>query len=295
MFSNLNHVGLSLTKRKLQLVEVVNESSKYCLENVDEHIFNEEFDFNSDESKIISILQTSFNSISERTQFKSKNISFTLPINIFNLFEIPYESSLSETALEEHIKWEYSILFPTHNVAEQIIRSHKLTNEGNQSRILVVGISRLLVESIFNFAIQNNLNLMFIDVSHFASDASINLSEKKVLSIYVTDSMFSISSYLDKSLKTIKMFERETNFDFLSSVESFTDNENITYDKIFIAGSSDVDELKIELESKLNLSAEIFNPFEKIQTSESFIQNAYFMNKPNSFSAAAGISFRKFT
>lgn len=294
MLSRLNHVGLSLTKGKLQLVEVVNELSKYCLENVDEHIFEEEFDFNSDESKIISILQTSFNSLAERTHLKSNNISFSLPINAFNFFEIPYEPSLSKTALEEHIKWEYSILFPTHNVAEQIIRSHKLTNEGNQSRILVIGVSRLLVKSIFKFVSQNNLNLMFVDISHFASDASINLSKKKILSIYVDDSMFSISSYLNKNLKTFKMFGRKTNFEFLNSTESFVDNENITYDKIFIAGSSEVDDLKIELESKINLLAEIFNPFENIQTSESFVQNAYFMNQPNSFSAAAGICFRKF-
>ena len=294
MLSRLNHVGLSLTKNKLQLVEVVNESSKYCLENVDEHIFEEEFDFNSDESKIISILQTSLNSLTERNLFKSKNISITLPINVFTLFEIPYESSLSELALEEHIRWEYSILAPTLNAAEQIISSHKLTSEGSQSRILVISVSRLLVESIFKFATQNNLNLKFIDISHFASDASINLYEKKVLSIYVDDSIFSLSTYLDKKLKTIRTFERKTNFDFLNSIESFVDEENITYDNILIAGSIEVDELKIELEAKLKMSAEMFNPFENIPTSDAFIQNAYFMNRPNSFSAAAGISFRKF-
>jgi hypothetical protein len=45
MTSSLNHVGFNLTKNKLQLVEVVIQSMKYCLENVDEHIFEEEFDF----------------------------------------------------------------------------------------------------------------------------------------------------------------------------------------------------------------------------------------------------------
>lgn len=294
MISSLNHVGFNLTKTKLQLVEVVNESLKYCLENVDEHIFEEEFDFNYDESKIISILQTSLNSLTERNLLKSKNISFTLPISIFTIFEIPYESTLSKTALEEHIKWEYSILSPTQNVEEQIIRSHKLTSEGSQNRILVVGISRQLVKSIYNFAAQNNLNLMFIDISHIASDALLNLSEKKVLSIYFDDSIFSISSYLDKNLKTIKMFERKSKSDFLNSIEIFVDNENITYDNIFIAGSGEVDEFKFELESKLKLTAEIFNPFENILISDSFIQNAYYMNRPNSLSAAAGISFRKF-
>jgi len=294
MTSSLNHVGFNLTKNKLQLVEVVRESMKYCLENVDEHIFEEEFDFNSDNAKIISILQTSLNSLNERNLLKSENVSFTIPINECTLFEIPYESSLSKEALEEHIKWEYSILSPIQNVNEQILRSHKLTSEGSQNRILVVGISRLLVESIHEFATQNNLNLMFVNISHIASDVLINLSEKKVLSIYLDDSIFSISSYLDKNLKTIKMFGKDSNLDILHSIELFVDNENITYDNIFIAGSSEVVELKVELESILRLTAEIFNPFESIHRSSSFIQNAHFMNRPNSFSAAAGICFRKF-
>ncbi len=267
MSSGLNHVGFNLTKNKLQLVEVVYESMKYCLENVDEHIFEEEFDFNSDTSKIISILQTSLNSLTERTLLKSKNVSFTIPINECTLFEIPYESSLSQEALEEHIKWEYSILSPIQNVNDQIIRSHKLTSEGSHKRILVIGISRLLVESIHEFASQNNLNLKFVNISHIASDAFINLSQKKVLSIYLDDSIFSISSYLNQNLKTIKMFEKDSNLDILHSIELFIDNENITYDNIFIAGSSEVVELKVELASILRLTAEIFNPFETIHQS----------------------------
>ena len=90
MFSNLNHVGFNITQSKLQLVEVVNESSKYCLENVDEHIFEEKLNFNLAELKLISILQTSLNSLSNRISLKSKNISFSLPLSEFQMFEIPF-------------------------------------------------------------------------------------------------------------------------------------------------------------------------------------------------------------
>ncbi len=150
------------------------------------------------------------------------------------------------------------------------------------------------MEAIYTFAAQNNLNLMFVDIPHIASDATINLSKKKVLSIYLDDNMFSISSYLDKKLKTMRVFEKNSNIDIIHSIELFVDNENITYDNIFVAGSGEVDEFKTELESILRLSAEIFNPFECIQYSDSYTQNTSLMNRPNSFSAAAGICFRKF-
>ena len=291
MFSNMNHVGFSISQNKIQLVEVVKETSKYCLENVDEHIFEEEFDFNSDESKIISILQTSFNSLAERNPIKSKNISFALPVSAFTLFEIPYEPSLSATALDEHIKWEYSILFPTHNVSEKIIRSHKLFSDDNQNRIIVIGVSRLLIESLFNFAKQNELHLKFVDISHFASDTLI--SRDKTLSVFIDSTHFSISSHINQELKTIKVYENGTNFTLLSTIESFIEIENIAFDNIFIAGTDDVDDLKIEIETKLDLNVEMYNSFEKIETSEAFIQNAYFLNRPNSFSATAGIGFRR--
>ena len=294
MTSNLNHVGFNITKKKLQLVEVVRESLKYCLENVDEHIFEEELDFKIEESKIISILQSSLNSLTERNPLKSKNISFALPITLFNFFEIPYEPSLSKEAIDEHTKWEYSVLYPTSNVDEQIIRSHKLFDTNNQNRLLVVTVPQKTIKLFFDFAQQNSLTLKFIDVSSFASDANLNiLDKKKILSIYLDDTHYSVASYIENNLKTFKTFEMETNFSFLNNIETFIDSENIAYDNVFIAGNDEVDELKIELETKLKLVSEIFNPFENIDTSESFIQNAHFLNTPNSFSAAAGVSFRK--
>ncbi len=293
MLSSLNHVGINIAKNKLQLVEVVKEASNYCLENVDEIIFEKEFNFNSDNSEIISILQASLNSLTERNPLKSKNISVTLPVNEFTLFEIPFDSALSPSALKEHLNWEYSILFPTHDISEKIIRSHKLYSNDKQSRILVIAVSKLLIELIFNFATENNLNLKFVDISHFASDALINFSNNKTLSIYIDDSHFSISSYINKQLKTIKVFEEIEETSIITSIESFMEVENIAYDNIFIAGSSEVDEQKIAIESKLDLTLEMFNPFKKIETSESFIQNAYYMNRPNSFSASAGIGFRR--
>jgi hypothetical protein len=132
-----------------------------------------------------------------------------------------------------------------------------------------------------------------VDISHFASDALINFSNNKTLSIYIDDSHFSISSYINKQLKTIKVFEEIEETSIITSIESFMEVENIAYDNIFIAGSSEVDEQKIAIESKLDLTLEMFNPFKKIETSESFIQNAYYMNRPNSFSASAGIGFRR--
>jgi len=295
MFSILNHVGFNITKNKLQLVEVVRESSKYCLENVDEHIFTEEFDFDLSESKIISILQASFNILVDRNKLKSKNISFSLPLSEFQIFEIPYEKSLSKNALKEHIKWEFSILFPTINVNDYIIRKLKLTSFENETRILVVGLLNKTVDILLNFSLQNNLILKFIDTAHFSSDSNISLVEnRKIISIFIDNEICYINLYLGKGLHTTKRFEIVDNNLLIKLITAFMENQNIAFDNIYIASTSDIDELKVELESLLNNSIEMINPFEAIEPSESFIQNAHYLNKANSFSSAAGICYRKF-
>ena len=295
MFSNFNHVGFNITKNKLQLVEVVKESSKYCLENVDEHIFNEEFDFNVEEIKIISILQTAINSISNRIALKSKNISFSLPLSEFQVFEIPYEKSLSSSGLEEHIKWEFSILFPMLNASDYLIRTLRLTSVENENRILVVGLLIKTVNELLSFSFKNNFTLKFIDTAHFSSDSNISLSEnKKNLSIYIENDFCSIISYLGMELHAAKKIEIINNNALVNSISEFWESLNIAYDSIYLASTLESDELKINLEHRIKNTIEFINPFRIINISESFIQNAHFLNSANSFSSAAGICYRKF-
>ncbi len=294
MFSNLNHVGFNITQSKLQLVEVVNESSKYCLENVDEHIFEEKFDFDLNESKIIPILQSSLNSLSNRISIKSKNISFSLALKEFQMFEIPFEKSLSKSGLEEHIAWEFSVLFPTLKASDYVIRTLRLVSLEKENRILVVALLKNIVNILSNFSQQNGLNLKSIDTAHFSSDSNIVLLEsKKVLSIYLGEELFSINSYLGTELQTSKRFEILGNSFLISSIMDFWENQNIAYNSVYLAGASEMDELKVELEAKINTSVEIINPFQFIDISETFIQNAHYVNSPSSFSSAAGICYRK--
>lgn len=294
MLSHLNHAGFNITKNQLQLVEVVRESSKFCLENVDERVFEGVLDFTSDESEIISILQTAFNSLTNITPLNSKNISFSIPNREFKVFEIPLEASLSPKALEEHIKWEFSVLFPTLNSDDYVLRNLQLKTRENRKKVLIAGLSKHIIQALYNFSTQNKLNLKFIDNSHFAFNSTIRFrGNRNVLSIYLCSNYCSINSYLGKEIQSTSQFEVYDNNSIIESVYDFVENQNIAYDKIHLASSLDVDELRLGLKSKLNISVENANPFELVSTSESFIQNAYFINLPNSFSAAAGMCYRK--
>ncbi len=295
MLSIANHIGFSINQNSLQLVEVVRESARYCLGNVDEHIFDEEINFYSDETKLISSLQTALEEISNRTPLKSSNISISFPISKLIFFEIFYESSLSKDALNNHIEWEFSVLFPELDAKNYLLRNISLHNTEKQNKMLVVAAPKKIVELLSSFAESNNFNLKYIDNSHYSSDSTIILSDNKTtLSVYVDLPFVSLNSYVGKQLNSTSILEVSNKSEQASKIISFIESNNIAYDKIYIASSVEVDELKLELEERNINSIELVNPFEFIPISESFIQNANFINKTIPFSDSAGICFRKF-
>jgi hypothetical protein len=293
MLSIANHIGFNINNNSLQLVEVVRESSKYCLENVDEHIFDTRINFK--ELKFIPILQAALEKITNRTPLKSSNISISLPINELLFFEIFYDGSLSEKALNDHVEWEFSVLFPEQDVKNYLLRSIKLKNNDNQKKMLVIAAPTKLVKELFTFAKKNNFKLKYVDNSHFSSDLNIIVNENKTtLSVYIDYPFVSLNSYIGKNLSATNTIHIENRSEQATRIIDFMEKQNIVYDKIYMASSVENDEFKFEMEERLQKKIELINPFEFIPTSESFIQNAHFMNKPNTFSAAAGICFRKF-
>ena len=292
MAQHLNNVGLSLSSSKLQLVEVVKESSQYFLENVDEHIFESVIDFNSDKNQIIHILQNSINLLISKNTLRSTLCSITLPFNLFSFFIIPVESMLNESELDEHIKWEYSILFPNKNFADEIIRTIKFTDNTNQSKCMVIGLDRVFVKSLYELLKKNNLKLKFVDLPFFASHLLVGNNFKKTLSIYIDELYISLFSYNDNEFSGGSVLKRG-DLDDEDLITKFIEKNNIAFDNYYLSGNFDLEEIKSKLGNIINVEIASVNPFDNIPTSSTFIQNAYYLNRPNSFSAAAGICFRK--
>ena len=89
-----NHAGINLTESKLQLVEICYKEDSFYLENVNQSVHFESLTPDFPESKIISILQESFNKLTKKKPLASKNISFALPNNFFNIFEVPFLNNI---------------------------------------------------------------------------------------------------------------------------------------------------------------------------------------------------------
>ena len=90
-----NHVGITITNSKIQLVEIIFNNNRFYLNNVDEAYFNEPVNFDDDkETKISSRIQGAFNEILIKKPLESKSVSFALPFELFNSLQVPYDNTL---------------------------------------------------------------------------------------------------------------------------------------------------------------------------------------------------------
>lgn len=299
------HTGFTLTSSKIQLVEINYKDRDFILQNIDEVYFDDTIDFERDkETKIVSIIQSSFNELLLRKPFSSSTVSFTLPIEMFLISQIPYDNSLLQQDLKELLKWEMSILYPFVNYKELVIRYFEINKNKivDKNTILISGVQRRYLKLIESFCGQNNLRLKFIDNNHFASERALtsvyNTSNSLILSIYISKKSLSLIISLDGKPILVRIIPfkaageipgiilRET-----SPSETININRSMI-DSAFITG----DDLSNSFVNSLSTSTEIdfiqFNPFEKITTDRNLLESSFYSRKFNSFSPAAGIAYR---
>lgn len=304
MSLSLFNAGINITSEKLQLSEVSFKEGKFVLENIDEEYFSEIIDFDGKEAKAINILQSAFDEIILRNPIKGENVSFTLPPNKFKTFEIPFEVSLSPNDLLQHMRWEFTRLFPREDEKAYLMREIKITgnNLRTEPTMLVLAIRKKYVEMLHKFALRNKLRLKFVDHAHLASSnifRGMKKGEESVeISLYSGDKSFSLMVISNNFPVYFKNYRIDKAIDLLEKLSSGMKSiERIGIPlpenkKGYIAGDNITDTLLEQIKEELGITFYKLNPFSVIYTDPDLEVKEIFNRKYNSFAASTGISFR---
>lgn len=299
-----NHAGINLTESKLQLVEICYKANSFFLENVEQAVHFESLTPDLSEDKIISILNESFTKITKKKQLSAKSVSFALPNNFFKIFEIPYDESLVKKDLNEHFRWEISVLYPQcdkDNFYIQHVEVDKSTIR-TEKKAIIFAIDKNIITAINKSCIQNFLELKYIDNVHLASNAFLYLDKPKTaneisLSIYI-DSKYSSLSAIDGVFPFyFKVLNPDVPdiFDELTSAVNKLKEFSLTlgdFKKILLYGQDVTGEFESKLKNFFGLPMHKINPFEKLKVEESVLNNSLYKFNNNSFTAATGIAIR---
>jgi len=300
------HAGLNVSGTKLQVVEVLGSPDDVRLDNLNEVVFAEPIDLKSDnETKILTQLQAAFDEFSLSKPIKSKKLSFSLPLEMFYISQLPFDNTLLHTDIMEEFKWEFSIMYPF-LIPEELILQY-LEIEKNmiftKNTAIVYAIERKYLKMLNNFCLQNDSNLGYIDNAHLASERALALSDSFIkqglrLSVYVEKEHLSIILSLDGKTISQKVHKLESQNDIQQIIEqeiSPTQSKNIIKGLVkaaYITGELVTDALAKKLTGKIGINFSSFNPFDKLTTTPKIIESLLYSQKFNSFSSAAGIAYR---
>ena len=301
-----NHAGFNITVSKLQVVEINYNKGQFFLSNIDEAYFNEPLNFEKDkETKLSALLQGAFNELLIKKPLKSAYVSFTLPMELFYLMQIPYDNSLLHQDLIDEFKWEFSVLYPfiqPDDLAVQYLEVEKNDFIPYNSAI-IYAVQRKYLQFIENFCRTNNLQLKFIDNIHSASERALTLSNSPfskglILSVYFNNRFLSVIY----SLEGKPIYQRVLPLNdagevpaYLLSETSAKENFGINrgiIEKAYITGEDISGTIVESLENILGIEFVHFNPFAKIKPESKLYENKNFVERNNSFSSAAGIAYR---
>jgi Tfp pilus assembly PilM family ATPase len=300
------HAGLNVSGTKLQLVEVLGSPDGVRLDNLNEVVFAEPIDYKSDnETKILGQLQTAFDEFRLKKPVKSRTLSFSLPLELFYISQLPFDNTMLHRDNMEEFKWEFSVMYPF-LIPEELILQY-LEVEKNmiftKNTALVYAIERKYLKMLEKFCEQNDLKLGYIDNAHLASEKALALSDSFIkrglrLSIYVSDKKLSIILSLDGKTISQKVHNLGNQNNIRQIIEddlSPTQSKNIKKGLVqaaYITGESVTDLLVKYLTEKTGITFITFNPFDKLTTTPKILESNLYSQKYNSFSSAAGIAYR---
>jgi Tfp pilus assembly PilM family ATPase len=233
----------------------------------------------------------------------TSKISFVLPNNFFKIFEVPYEDSLVKKDLNEHFRWELSILYPNYNKTNFYIQHIEVdkSNVRQEKKAIILAIEKNCVSYINKFCQRNNLELKYIDNVHLASNAFLYLNKNQPheisLSIYIDQKYSSISAMDGVSPFYFKVLNPSVSniFDELTGTVDKLNEFNITlkdFQQVLLYGQDITDNFESKLKKFFGLPLKKINPFERLKKEETILTNPYLRVKSNSFTAAAGIAIR---
>ena len=303
--SNIN-AGLNLSTTKLQVVEIFGSQEQSRLDNLNEVVFNQPLDFKSDrETIILSQLQAAYDEIRKNKPVQSDMLSFSLPLDLFYISQLPYDNTLLERDLIEEFRWEYSIMFPFVKNEDLILQYLEVERNMiyTKNTAIVYGIERKYLKLLEKFCEQNNLKLGYIDNVHLSSESALALSNSFVnaglrLSLYVSDRLMSIIFSLDGHPISQKVYSIN-NYDdirqFIVEEISLSKSKNIIKGLIqasYITGERIPDSDVKSLNEATGLNFIVFNPFDKLSANQHLRESSFYSQNYNSFSSATGIAYR---
>jgi len=312
-------IGISLRDHHLRMTEVTFGPKVRKVINIAKSETRIPFSFEAIEDRsTISTLGEDINSLFDASGFEYNKVALSIDSDFVLIKKIPIDATLDKNELQEHINWEVSQLMisqPDHFIIDyEMLEYSDRFNQAKQ--VVIVIVRKVVVDYLREVFAATNLQLQAIDVDVFSAqrvltevydlsgDQKIALIDIRKSNLqfsiiyqgfylvievaYPTDEGIEVSTGKEEHLARIISKElRRIILDnkLGKSVEDMNE--------VYLYGDG-VEDGIIELLSQAhNVNLHRFNPFEKVNLSES-LTNSEITNHPESFVVSFGAAIKGF-
>jgi len=301
-----NHVGISVSLDELCLVELVYTNNEFVLENVDELKFDEKLNPSVIDDDFINVLQNSFQKIISQNSITSKNISFSLDPEFFQILEVPFEHTLLKDDLTEQFKWELSKLKPSLVPEEHLIQHIELEKPDalRKKYAAVLYLNKKLLNVFSKLSTSNGFKLRYIDYSHSSANIFIRYLNKSFgsagLSLFISREsigLMILEDYKPVILRKMKRSESDGVEEVLNVMINDLLKSGINFSKLsyfYLSGNDIVDGEVTTINNIFSTKIDLINPFEIVKVNNESSINIDLQDVPTRFASSAGVALRLF-
>ncbi|MFN0158384.1 MAG: pilus assembly protein PilM [Bacteroidota bacterium] len=291
-------LGLSITDRSIQAVEVEQDGPSNSLLAIDE--WENTFPLGStDDSQGIDQFIEYLSAFIKVNKVKAKKVSVALDTSSLFINSFPLEEGLSRVEINEHVNWELGQFFPQVPVREFVTDIHMMTANATErwNQVLSVSVRRRDAYAVQSAISKLGLSLHILDVDHFSADTALRInypdSERKYLALVgVKENRLDISLLRNGTMESYHYCIVQSNQEIVDQVGALSrDVKGIQ--SITAYGPYLEKDILVLIRRGSALLVEALNPLRHVKVSDS-LRLADHLSVPSyRFASAVGVALRR--
>ncbi len=291
-------LGLSLSDRSVQAVEIEQEGNSNTLNAIDEWE-RPLVDGKLDDARAEDAFVEYLSAFMKVNHVQAKKISVALDTAHLVLNTIPVDDSLSRVEINEHMNWELGQYFPGMPPRDFISDIHVLTQHPQEkwNEILSVSVKRSEAYGIQRSLARLGLELHILDADHFSADNALRTNypdtDSKYLALVgVKENRLDISLIKNGNMESYSYFLVQSNKEIVDQVAALArDTSGIR--SITVYGPYLDKDLLVQMRRASVLLVEALNPLRHVKIADSLRLADHLAVPSYRFASAIGVALRR--
>jgi Tfp pilus assembly PilM family ATPase len=290
-------IGLSLSDKSVQAVEIEQEGNSNTLTAIDE--WENSLTIEEDPAKAEADFVGSLSAFVKTGRLKARKVSVALDSAQLVLNSFPMQDGVSRIELNEHINWELGQYYPGVPSNEFITDVHTLTQNATEqwNEVLSVSVRRRDAYQVQSIASKLGLELHIVDVDHFSADTALRLNypdtNRKYLALVgIKENRLDISLIKNGNMESYSYCIVQTNKEIVDHIATLAQETRGIY-SITVYGPHLDKDLLVLIRRASTMLIEALNPLRHVKVADTLRLGDHMTAPSYRYAAAVGVALRR--